>query len=315
MSSLNAQIKSAIESSDLVLARTLLREALEDADAEMFYLASKVALDDAQRNEFLRQATKLDPFHVEARQGLMAISREVSSTPDSSTKIVLPESKVNVDTVVFTVPHSKATQRTTLAKGSRVEVIARDSSTNWINISFITSLSQRTFGWIPATAIDGITYKGNPASMPDLSISEMEIMTISELKELAQKLNTQSWYDIPLILIIPITIAVSIAAVSSLFGRSAPIAFGELLSIAALILIPMGLSVAAFRARQRRKSNPPTPFGIWKVVGRVNEVVKANKTDDELAREHQRDMALINIAGNMATRFVPDRKVTISKST
>lgn len=70
MSSKNAEIKAAIDSFDLSRARELLREAMSEANADTFYLASRAALDDEQRTEFLERAVALDPFHEAAHAAL-----------------------------------------------------------------------------------------------------------------------------------------------------------------------------------------------------------------------------------------------------
>ena len=70
MSGLNTEIKSAIDSFDMDKARELLRDALKEADAETYYLASKAAIDDEQKQEFLEKAVEADPFHDKARKAL-----------------------------------------------------------------------------------------------------------------------------------------------------------------------------------------------------------------------------------------------------
>jgi uncharacterized RDD family membrane protein YckC len=68
MPDLHAEIRAAIAANDLERARALLRQALrESPDAEMYYLASQVALSEAQKREFLDKALALDPFHEGAR--------------------------------------------------------------------------------------------------------------------------------------------------------------------------------------------------------------------------------------------------------
>jgi hypothetical protein len=54
MSSISSQIRDAIDSYDIDGARKLLRDALKDPDAETFYLASLVSLDDEQKRGFLQ---------------------------------------------------------------------------------------------------------------------------------------------------------------------------------------------------------------------------------------------------------------------
>lgn len=66
MSTLNADIQNAIDSNDIESARTLLRDALQAPDAETYYLASLVALNDDQKTDFLKKALERDPFHVKA---------------------------------------------------------------------------------------------------------------------------------------------------------------------------------------------------------------------------------------------------------
>ncbi len=86
MSSLNDQVKEAIDSFDMPRARELLRDALKQADAETYYLASRVALDDEQKRDFLEKAVALDPFHEKARAALKALSGNTSDKVISSTQ-------------------------------------------------------------------------------------------------------------------------------------------------------------------------------------------------------------------------------------
>ncbi len=83
MSSLNSQIKEAIDLFDIDSARLLLRDALKEADAETYYLASKVAIDPQQRIEFLQKSTQLDPFHELSRREL---ALAISSIHNSATQ-------------------------------------------------------------------------------------------------------------------------------------------------------------------------------------------------------------------------------------
>jgi uncharacterized RDD family membrane protein YckC len=71
VSNLQAEIRAAIAANDPERARELLRQALREApDAETYYLASQVALSEAQKREFLNRALALDPFHERARLAL-----------------------------------------------------------------------------------------------------------------------------------------------------------------------------------------------------------------------------------------------------
>jgi hypothetical protein len=60
------RIREAIDPFDLDLARVLLREALRNPTAEIYYLAYLVALDDRQRITFLSKSLELDPTYPPA---------------------------------------------------------------------------------------------------------------------------------------------------------------------------------------------------------------------------------------------------------
>lgn len=69
-------IRLAIEDGDISGARTLLREALRNPTAETYYLASLVALNNTQRNDFLHKALELDAFHQQAADALAVTHRD-----------------------------------------------------------------------------------------------------------------------------------------------------------------------------------------------------------------------------------------------
>lgn len=80
----HAEIRAAIATNDLERARELLRQALrESPDAELYYLASQVAVSEAQKREFLDKALALDPFHAQARLALerLKLLSRVTTTP------------------------------------------------------------------------------------------------------------------------------------------------------------------------------------------------------------------------------------------
>lgn len=80
MSSLNAEIREAISQFDTAKARALLRDALKEATSETYYLASRVALDDAQKLEFLQKAVAADTFNEEARADLRKLLNAPAQT-------------------------------------------------------------------------------------------------------------------------------------------------------------------------------------------------------------------------------------------
>lgn len=65
------EIEEAIASNDVSKARKLISSALKnEPDADIYYLASLVALDDNQKSNFINKALELDPFHEEANNSL-----------------------------------------------------------------------------------------------------------------------------------------------------------------------------------------------------------------------------------------------------
>src|SRR5690606_34928746 len=170
MSALNAEIKKALDSFDIDRARELLRQALKEADAKTYFLASRAALDDTQKQEFLTKALELDPFHENARKALKT-SSQISVKEEKSDEIILPTAKVMTDTPLFVIPDIRGAKRTDIVSGKEVQVIARDPKTRWINVTFITSVGQRTFGWILQENLGDLIYENKQALWSDLDIS------------------------------------------------------------------------------------------------------------------------------------------------
>lgn len=89
MSHLNEQIKVAIDGGNTEQARTLLRDAMPEANAETYFLASQVALSEKQKQDFLNKAIELDPFYEEARAML---KRSAQTPAPVSPQSPLPQS-------------------------------------------------------------------------------------------------------------------------------------------------------------------------------------------------------------------------------
>lgn len=83
MSQLNEQIRAKIDSFDVDGARQLLRQAVPEANAETYYLASMVAMNDEQKRKFLQKAVQLNPYYAPARDELnrLATPKQTSHTP------------------------------------------------------------------------------------------------------------------------------------------------------------------------------------------------------------------------------------------
>lgn len=205
MSNKNSEIKKAIDTFDTETARSLLREALKEANAETYYLASLVALDDEQKNNFLKKAVELDPFHEKSHASLKGIS---TSAPSSV--ITTPKKEINSDNSQSSAPASDINQfimatvqsesdsiamniipietgflRTQLHKGSQVLLIERDEQAEWFLCGYLSPIGQPVIGWIMSQFLFDINFKGNKINVLDLPITRF---TISNTRADVQKL-------------------------------------------------------------------------------------------------------------------------------
>ena len=72
------EIQRAIDTFDIEKARGLIRDQLQsDPSADLYFLASQVALNDDQKREFLQKALDLDPFHIKADAALKNLGGKV----------------------------------------------------------------------------------------------------------------------------------------------------------------------------------------------------------------------------------------------
>jgi|GEM_PF-5030278 len=105
MSNLNETIRLAIEQGNIEAARESLREAIREANAETFYLASKVALDNDQRTQFLQKTLDLDPFHAKAYKELQDIKgRSTPQTPKSTPLPAPIQPSIPLPTIINPAP-------------------------------------------------------------------------------------------------------------------------------------------------------------------------------------------------------------------
>jgi len=88
-SELLQKIKVAIDNNDVSRARELLKDGLQTPTADIYYQASRVAIDETQKQRFLEKALELDPFHQEAVIELRGVieSNKSTSLPTSKQQI------------------------------------------------------------------------------------------------------------------------------------------------------------------------------------------------------------------------------------
>lgn len=76
------EIRSTIRRGEAERARQMLRTKLmSNPTAELYYLASQVAINEEQRRDFLDKTLALDPDHADARRDLQALERGETPRP------------------------------------------------------------------------------------------------------------------------------------------------------------------------------------------------------------------------------------------
>jgi len=79
MSQFNSVLKETIDAEYFDEARKILRDALPEANAETYYLASLVSEEEGQKIEYLEKALELDPLHSKAYKA----KKELTAQPEA----------------------------------------------------------------------------------------------------------------------------------------------------------------------------------------------------------------------------------------
>lgn len=194
MSDKNIEIKKAIDSFDVESARTLLREALKEANAETYYLASLVALDDEQKKSFLQKALSIDPFHEKSHAALKrnnsVVAVNSTTSPIKENLITTSESYSEVNDInkfitalvqgdtdnisMHIIPIETGLIRTQLRKGSKIFLIERDERAEWFLCGYLSPIGQPIIGWLPYVNLQDVNYLRNEINLLDLPITRFE---------------------------------------------------------------------------------------------------------------------------------------------
>ena len=321
MSEMNSEIREAIKASDMETARRLLRDALAEANAETYYLASLVALDAGQKQEFLEKSLTLDPFYQDAYDAINSIkqSNNISdmNQPSSSEEpsqhqaesIVLPEATIIDSGEVYGIPHSKSSLLSSLPKDMKIGVISRDPLTNWANITFVNSIGRRAFCWTPVTNLESFSYQGQSASLDDLTVSQLEFNSREEIDEL-KKIGTDPDMGCRHLFAWPAGFMPPLVILMWLFPGS--INYPWLFTILGMVigLLLTAIIMNLFTPKEKpHLSDPVHGFS----ESQLSAARREKLTNNELAFEQQQQLLLTSIAGNMATRLVPDRQIIVEK--
>ena len=319
-------IRAAIDSFDLDRARQLLREAFQNPDAETYFLASRAAIDDDQRVEFLQKAAELDPFHEKARNGLKKLNTSSSPPPPANTAPSEPvannqESEpmilgiINAATPLYVIPHTKGTVRTQLSAGAKVSPLARDVYNEWYNVLYLGTTGKPILGWIEAKNLADVRLNGSSINLYDLPLTEYEYMSRTELEELKKNGGVQS---ISKRIVSSTAFGVGTVALKFGLGISAIGAINYVL-VLPLYIITTRITNIAFLA-----GIGAILFGLMLIsikptehrteITRLQRQINATKSSTEVAFEMQARQAAFSLATNVATRIVPNRQdVTVRR--
>ncbi len=208
MSNKNSEIKKAIDSFDTETARSLLREALKEANAETYYLASLVALDDDQKKTFLQKSLEIDPFHEKSHEALKRfsnvnpISQSSSSEKESVTNSALsPAINANMNQFITAttqgnsdnipmrvIPIETGLVRTQFKKDTKILLIERDERAEWFLCGYLSPLGQPIIGWLPFNYLMNVSYLSNEVNLLDLPITRFEpYNTRAEVQKLLEE--------------------------------------------------------------------------------------------------------------------------------
>jgi zinc-ribbon domain len=230
--------------------------------------------------------------------GPQPVNQNNDATPQ---EFILPIAELINDGVVYTIPHSLGTQRAGMKQGTKLEVVKRTKNGNWLNVTYVNSIGRRTYGWIPTLDVKEFTFCGNTASMNDLEISKLEFNNREELAELEAKIWTTYGKQ-----------------VNYIFKGGLLLFFASLFLLSDEPYLPGAILLAGIagwfilsghRSTLLSKSVPSSDITSIDIF----YVNNARKSVSEIAIEQQQQMALLTIAGSMATRLVPDVKVLVSK--
>lgn len=307
MSKLNPQIKEAIDSFDIPLARQLLKDALKEADAETFFLASQVAVDDDQKREFLQKAVDADPFYEKARKALnqpagnqQSVQQQTPpSNPPNGNPTYVEGTIIGANegnTNLYVIPNIHSKIRTYLQNGTIVYLVDRYddyAKQLWFQVVYHSPVTTVT-GWIQSAYVTNINVQGISIQPLDLPITNFENHKRGDFLETYKLRDRQN------------NVLVFIHMVIMGVLVNGAFLVGSLLQVGGIgLIIGIGLAIAY---AVRRLSNPVI---TGKELGELNKLQKSMRSNYEVVRDDQRaNMALnaaLNLGVNMGTRLTPNK--------
>jgi len=317
---------------------------LPEADAETYYLASQVALNDDQKRDFLQKAVDKDPFHATAYSALQQLKGlpisaapavpEIKSTPSElasvpaaqnpvesaqtsevvdAAPVQLITAKFKSDEYVFVYPWWTSPRRTTAKKGSDAILLARTESGELLNILYVGSAGSEIVGWVSVDGLTGFSVGSNPVNPLDLPITRFEFNTRQEVEELLSRVAVCAVPFVPSLgkpfMVAPGTVWARIMALLSIPG---------IMIILGIITGPI-FAFVWYDASQKHFKAMSECLGQGKIADwytRLKGAIDEKKSTTELAMERQARIAALQIAtslgGTVLSRVVPNnQRITI----
>lgn len=334
MTDILSTIKDAIDTFDFDTARNLLREALKNPSAEIYYLASQVALDNEQKTRFLQKSVEADPSFEKAvselsKNNQYRVQELPESTPDLNLvtkdaqirpkedihKITNPKQEYIIgkvtqnDKTLYRVPYPSAPIRTSLPANAQLAIIERTDSGKWINVFYIGTTNKPIIGWIPTEQVEGIALGTTQVQIMDLPITNFDYNTRDDIVDLKNIILDSSrkaniLYATFMLLAIYCLIAAGITLALRSYDFLILSILGTVFFGALTINKYSGTKVYA----QSLVDNIGWAGNTYEYMSRLDRLRKSKQDITENQMEFQATMQARQIAGGILTKVTPEFK-------
>lgn len=115
------------------------------------------------------------------------VAQQLSQTLD----MIIGQTKSQT-TTLYTLPDVKSQVRTEIPPVKPVVVLARDKNSEWLNVVHVSTTQQQLFGWVPANAVENLSFKGRSVVLLDLNMSQFEHNSHDDIVELIRLENAKN---------------------------------------------------------------------------------------------------------------------------
>lgn len=343
MSTKNPEIQTAIDEMNIARARELLRDALSEANGETYYLAARVAIDDEQRLGFLQKSVELDPFNEKAYKELQNLKlKDTPSTPPpapppapAEAVVAAPVAAEPLQPKALTIqvkssqnllrlPWPTAAVRSNMSSGTQAMPLGRTESGNWINVLYVGSTGHEVLGWILTRQAGQARYGNQEVRLMDLPITNFEYNTKQDMIDLKRLLI--NFYQrkllgayLILVLIAGIYFYGIYDAMLSNFESGGDFTTYLVIS-GGLFVIFLLLAITSHSSATNEIKYHLGEGGLshWNGTGfnkgRLDDLRRSKQSVTETMMEDQARIAVMQIAGNMASRYISNKQeITIKR--